>query len=402
MTHDMERNLVALVAPFLVAFGPACGENCARSFDLNRTGSSKQICLGCNHACSLQESGKIVCWGHGEHGALGDGRFASSKTAVEVAGISDATQIACGCGHTCALQKSGKVSCWGEGGSLGDGTEQDRGEPVEVRSIANATVIASEFAVAGSNLYVWGRKHLTPVQAGWYSDKLGIASIEAVVEASVLDAHGACVAMQDASGQSVECGETGTNFCGIEVFAPTKDVSTQIRLLSSGEDNACALDNSGKVWCWTGGRVGCLGYTKVGCTRSDLHSPERITGLIAIPGLADAVDISTAGEMACAVRAGGEVTCWGAEWGYGLGRPPSQSDCVSPPGSKVEQLSDAVQVSCYYYLSDSSSGCCARRKSGAVACWGTISDILDGEDSGSNVFSPSEECKYRVRDVEGV
>jgi len=82
-----------------------------------------------------------------------------------------------------------------------------------------------------------------------------------------------------------------------------------------------------------------------------------------VPGLADAVEIVGGGAHTCARRAGGSVVCWGYNYlgqlGVGSTRPTSSNRPLA-----VRGLSDAVQLAAGRYHT------CARRQTGAVACWG--------------------------------
>lgn len=81
----------------------------------------------------------MKCWGLATEGQLGDGTmdhppFAAVLQPVEVVGIDDATRLVTGAWHSCALLASGKMVCWGRGelGQLGDGDQQHRYAPVPV------------------------------------------------------------------------------------------------------------------------------------------------------------------------------------------------------------------------------------------------------------------------------
>ena len=90
-----------------------------------------QVEAGDSFSCALQETGGVLCWGDGAK--LGDGPSPSdSGTPVSVlreAGVElgDVVQISLGADHACALQSSGHVWCWGDGanGRLGDGSRAD-------------------------------------------------------------------------------------------------------------------------------------------------------------------------------------------------------------------------------------------------------------------------------------
>lgn len=57
------------------------------------------------------------------------------KHPVQVVGVSNAVDLSVGSGHTCVVVTDGRVLCWGagSGGALGDGTTITRSTPVQVR-----------------------------------------------------------------------------------------------------------------------------------------------------------------------------------------------------------------------------------------------------------------------------
>lgn len=97
-------------------------------------GPAAEVAVGIgNHACARLATGAVYCWGHNEHGQLGDGSTADKKAAVQVKGVEGATRIATGDGTSCAIA-SGKLWCWGQkrvmkkaGGQL-----EDAPAPVEI------------------------------------------------------------------------------------------------------------------------------------------------------------------------------------------------------------------------------------------------------------------------------
>lgn len=74
------------------------------------------VSAGGAHACALEASGALWCWGRGEYGQLGIGEPGdppARSTPVEVGGAYAA--VSCGSGHTCAITGEGALVCFGDG-----------------------------------------------------------------------------------------------------------------------------------------------------------------------------------------------------------------------------------------------------------------------------------------------
>jgi alpha-tubulin suppressor-like RCC1 family protein len=84
----------------------------------------KQIDVGQDSSCAVLTTGKLLCWGSGDSGKLGDGRQVSQSRPTEVIGVEGAERVSVGINHACALLSDGRVRCWGGNGfgEIGDGT----------------------------------------------------------------------------------------------------------------------------------------------------------------------------------------------------------------------------------------------------------------------------------------
>jgi alpha-tubulin suppressor-like RCC1 family protein len=105
------------------------------------------IAGGAYHSLALTKGGKVMAWGGNQKGQLGDGTNTDRYEAVEVTGLSDdeVVAIAAGIGHSLALTRGGKVMAWGwnSGGELGDGTTTDSNRPVEVEGLGGPVAAVS-------------------------------------------------------------------------------------------------------------------------------------------------------------------------------------------------------------------------------------------------------------------
>ena len=318
-----------------------------------------QVSAGDTHACALLESGIIECWGQNRDGDLGDGSIADSYTPVKVEGITNAVQVSAGVDDTCAVLATGEVKCWGNNNldQLGDGmatgpqwcdglTSYCAVSPVAVAGLANATEVST------------GDDPCARLTTG-------------IVECWGYGADG-------------ELGDGATTESDVPV--PVTGIANAIQV-----SQTCALLVSGSVACWGLNSLGTLGDgTSSGpslCYNPD--SEPCSTTPVAVSGITDATDLSSAGDVRCVVRASGGVECWGfngdGELGDGTTLGPETCNDGSEPCSTVPVaalgLSDAVEVSA------GQSHVCALRATGTLDCWGLNGngELGDGTTVGSSI-----------------
>ena len=102
-------------------------------------------------------------------------------------------------------------------------------------------------------------------------------------------------------------GQIGTDSHGLAVPAPSRirfPVGENVANVAaaSGGLHACALMESGRVFCWGANGVGELGY---GGTSPQSWEP------VSVAGLEDATAIALGSAFGCAIRVSGELWCWG-------------------------------------------------------------------------------------------
>ena len=119
--------------------------------------------------CATLTDGSVVCWGYNVHGQLGNNTTTSSSVPVTVLGMSavsygaDIETLSVGAEHACAVDVSTGVRCWGhnEDGRLGDNTLSDRHTPVAAGSLASVLEVGaggthSCARIVGGAVYCWG------------------------------------------------------------------------------------------------------------------------------------------------------------------------------------------------------------------------------------------------------
>ena len=121
------------------------------------------LALGRTHTCGIDLDAKLWCWGRNEAGQLGDGTTEDRTEPVEVALDATVRQVSANDRITCAVTDDDRAWCWGANvdGRLGDGTVDDHSQPVEVSGgLAWRELHTGEAFTCGlttdANVYCWG------------------------------------------------------------------------------------------------------------------------------------------------------------------------------------------------------------------------------------------------------
>jgi len=101
------------------------------------------VAAGAGFSCALRDGGGVACWGDNGSGALGDDTKTSSATPVTVEGLDVALDVAAGgadldgtlVGHACAINRSFFIQCWGRNaeGQLAQPEARDYPRAITVR-----------------------------------------------------------------------------------------------------------------------------------------------------------------------------------------------------------------------------------------------------------------------------
>jgi alpha-tubulin suppressor-like RCC1 family protein len=337
------------------------------------------ISAGKNHTCAITTGGGVSCWGqNGQEGALGNDSTVTSAVPVAVKGLTDAIAVAVGgidgAGTSCAVRTNGKVVCWGFGGNgwLGNGSSASSKVPVEVTGVTDAIAVSmsDKHACAlrggalsvGFNAVCWGNNELlqlgdTIANSGAFSLTPKRVAIGSSSEGVALSSGAAHTCTVYASG-GVRCwGDNSKGQLGQAASAggllPTlmTGFSTSAKTLSAGGGHNCAVLADGKVACWGDNTYGQLGN---GTTTASLTP-------INVPGISNAVAVAAGSAHTCALLATGAVQCWGRGESGWLGDGLGVSSLVPVT---VKNLQDAVAISA------AALHTCALRANKTAVCWG--------------------------------
>lgn len=130
--------------------------------------------------------------------------------------------------------------------------------------------------------------------------------------------------------------------------------------IAAGVDAACALTEDGEVKCWGQSDTGLLGVP--------MAEPKLLRDPVTVQGVSPAVQLDGHYIQMCALRADGQVWCWGA--GMTKGEP-------HPPAQPIPDLHDAIDIV------TANKFACALRADHSVRCFGPR---MDRDRKGSKPF----------------
>jgi alpha-tubulin suppressor-like RCC1 family protein len=356
------------------------------------------IAAGTGHACVVNSSAAVECWGNNSDGQLGVGTNHEHIDPQRVLGLSDVVAVSANEWHSCALTDVGDLYCWGglnANGELGDGTFlEGRSEPTLVRALHDVgQVDAGQFHTCAVTkqgaAYCWGSNGEGQVGNGSIAQRPEllpepVVGLESGVHAVAAGGRFSCALLT--SGH-VRC--WGSNTVG-QLGDGTRDSATEpvvvrgiggegelsnVVQLSAGWGHACALLSEGDVACWGMGGFGQLGdgQAPAGSNSSDSSGLENTYGKetpVRVQALGGRVAWISAGfSHTCALLADGRVQCWGAndQGQLGITIEMVPADPALLPGlvpAEVDRLPKASAISASY------ANTCALTEVG-VMCWGT-------------------------------
>lgn len=140
--------------------------------------------------------------------------------------------------------------------------------------------------------------------------------------------------------------------------------------ISAGNGFTCGISATGDLYCWGYNPLGQLGIT--GAART---VPTQV------PGIANVMTISAGGEHACAITLGGSAWCWGNNSRGQVGSGGSTSAFFQPTG-----VAGALS---FRSISAGAAHTCGLTTAGIAYCWG-------GNDEGRLGVGPSRGGEFRT------
>lgn len=335
------------------------------------------LATGGDGSCARVESGKLKCWGRNDAGQLGSGGAWKRNTPLAVVGLaSGVSRISPGSSHVCAVTNAGGAKCWGSNysGRLGTGSANDEPEPADVLGLStgvSSVVSGTSHSCALTTLggvKCWGSNSYGELGNGTTTgsptpvDVIGLgAGVIALVSGN---AHSCALLL----GGGAKC--WGSNFAGELGDGTNTHRSTPVDVVGlpapvsalAASSHSCAVLVTGAIWCWGANNFGKLG------NGSTLNSalPVQVMGLGG-----EAIKVAAGNLHSCALTAVGGVKCWGHnEWGQ-LG---DRSELNSLVPVDVYRATAGFRD-----LSTKGDVTCAIDAHATAKCWGK-NDLGDGGD----------------------
>jgi alpha-tubulin suppressor-like RCC1 family protein len=304
---------------------------------------------GSDHSCGLLHTGQVLCWGDPSMGVMGDGgaRVQPDARPAAVPGLSNIVKIASGFDGSCALNANGEIFCWG---TIGRSNSRQRirmfrttnhPEPVPLPEPAVDLGFGPHHACAivkSGAAYCWGFNAMGALGDGSVEDRMQPVRVRQLPEKLTHITPGYLQTCAIAVSRHVYCwGANYENQLGDGLRNPDKNamrfkpgrvpgLENVVQL--SGSSHTCALKESGEVVCW--------GYNEYGSAGQDPAVYPNVP--IPMPVLFDepVVELAHNEWGMCALTRADRVFCWGSNKAKLLGERTPKRFWIPVPVSFPE------------------------------------------------------------------
>lgn len=331
--------------------------------------SAIKVTTGWNHACSVEASGTIKCWGGGANGQLGTGATSDSAFASSVSGLTTMVDVSSGMFYSCGLRNDQKAFCWGQGssGKLGNGSGSNQTLPVAAQGATSFTSIKSGtdttcgVDVSDGKLKCWGYGYY-----GLLGDGLPRGSSYTMIAPKIpLSVTDFDIAL---NGQTVCASAAGVPYCwgsarngvlgnGMRAANDWLDITpepsfTKVSLGRGG----CGITATQKLMCWGSNDSDASG-TASGAIGDGTTMARQ--GMVYVDQPTNYAEVSFGIRHSCAISTTGELKCWGDGTTGALGAGNTTSS----------YFPQTVGIG-YSQVSVGSNSTCAIKADNSLWCWG--------------------------------
>ncbi|HJQ21348.1 MAG TPA: hypothetical protein VJ867_13455 [Gemmatimonadaceae bacterium] len=274
-------------------------------------GNVLAISAGGAHTCALRLDGKAFCWGRNSSGELGDGTLEDRLNPVAVTGGLSFESISSGDTHTCGVTHSGEGYCWGDNvqGQVGGNASADIGLPptLVAPGMSWAMISAGQDhscgVTTGGDAYCWGTGYLGDNNTTRRAFPIKVpggpwTEVSAATNYTCgLQAAGGAYCWGTNAGGLLGNGTTsGQSFSPMAVVG-NHDFAT----LDAGVNHACGATTIGQIFCWGTNANAQLG---TGATGSPTGTPVQA-------GITENLTVVASGEDFTCGAADQGTFCWG-------------------------------------------------------------------------------------------
>jgi alpha-tubulin suppressor-like RCC1 family protein len=395
---------------YLQATSSGLTSACSSAISVALAATMTSVAVGVGSACALSSDGTAYCWGDNTYGQLGNNSLNTSGIPSHVVGpggtgtLTGITKIAGGQNDFCAVS-AGNVYCWGSNsnGQLGNNSVVNSSVPVEVLGPGGTGVLSSVTSVSvgyfatcavtsAGSAYCWGMNssgqlgNNSAIESHYPVEVVNTAGASPMTNVTAISA-GLFVACAASSGNVFWWGISSDGVLGNNNGASTTGVPVQvvgvgdsgyltgINSVAVGNEDACAINGSGALYCWGNNGNGQLGQGNT----SPSATPVGVTGI----GSGNVVSMGSTGDT-CVVNTAGSAYCWGSNGNGNLGNDSTTQETTPTPvlitvGTSmtgVASISTGGESSCSIV-------------SGHVYCWGdnTLGECGQGTTGGTQFIA---------------
>jgi alpha-tubulin suppressor-like RCC1 family protein len=331
------------------------------------------LAAGGAHTCGLLQDGDVLCWGWNQYGQIGNGIGGNSSDVLipsPVITLTDVNSVAVGARHVCAGAQNRDVVCWGDNdtgqlgtGLFGDGAALTVPQRVDLIVPGLATTVGANHACAllsSTELSCWGSNEFGQIGNGFagsiantavpnfVSGLIGVSNFASGGNANCAIVIGEVYCWGD--NQYGQIGQPTVGIGDIRV-SPTKvPLLADMRAVVVGKNHACALSNTGLVYCW-----GRNNQSQLGGFEGELSATPML-----VQNISDVAQISAGDDHTCAVTTQSTLFCWGSN-------SAGQRGVIN-----IEQrtLPNQVEIPAVQQVTTGASHTCAF-DGNTVICWGS-------------------------------
>jgi len=299
-----------------------------------------EVASGSTFSIGLKSDGTVWAWGINNFGQLGNGTNIDSSQPVQVMNLANVVDVDAGNLHALALRSDGTVWAWGNNdyGQLGDGSFDEQRSPVQVEALSDVVQVEageshSLALISDGTVYAWGRNNHGQLGDGSKTDSEVPIQTDTLTSISYISAgtyHNLAV---KSNGRVYAWGENGYGQLGNGSTADKSSpvsvtLLTSVSKVAAGYAHSLALKTDGSVYAWGDNSLGQGGF---GSTTKKYLA-------LKLSELSDISQIAVGEYHSMALTSDGLVYVWGTnEWGQ-LGDSTSVKKTVPTLNAALNQI----------------------------------------------------------------